>query len=632
VTENNMTTIVQGRIRVHPRGFGFLQMTSPPEMIGLSAFIIPPELNPFLTDDEVSGELITGQDGRYSASKLTLITRKRHILFGEVAVRRGRLWLRTDRDVANTDWPLDAGEEKLEFGDIIFATIDGNNAKYQRLLRSDEDKTLARLIARYDLRDELSAEAKEQVQSMKAEHALGGRRDLRKVPTVTVDAPSTRDIDDAVSVLPADEDGALRLLVSIADPSAFIAKGSALDLEAKQRSTSVYLAGKLIPMLPESLSAGQLSLLPNVDRSCMTVELRIDAEGNVTALDVYESLICSWARLNYEEVADFLERGVFSEAMQPVKDSMPWFRAAFARLNIARRRRGGVEIAREESRITFDPQTGATDVKGYKNTPAHSMIERFMVAANEAIAQWLCSRGVPALYRIHEAPADDKISELSAFAHNFGIEAGFGRKLTPLSLAAFDSQISGIPSEPAMRSVLLRALGPARYTSEAKPHFGLAAPLYLHFTSPLRRYADFEVHRMIRRYLQGERDFRGETSTLETMGQHINERSSSASRAENDRFRMLAAGFMMSKIGQEFNARVTRMKPFGMLVQLDTTLVEGMVSFEAIPDGPYKLDERETTLTGPNRSFTIGTAVKVKLTAADPTTGKIDFSVEASGL
>jgi ribonuclease R len=299
---------------------------------------------------------------------------------------------------------------------------------------------------------------------------------------------------------------------------------------------------------------------------------------------------------------------------------------------VARRRRGGVEVAREEARISFDPQTGAaSDVKGHRPTSAHSMIERFMVAANEAIAQWLQARGVPALYRVHDAPDEERVSELASFAHNFGVEAGFGKRLTPLSLAAFDSQITGIPSEPAMRSVLLRALGPARYTSNPSQHFGLAAPLYLHFTSPLRRFADFEVHRMIRRYLQGERDFKGEFANLELLGQHVNERSYTASRAENDRFRMLAAGLMMSRIGQEFQARVTRMKPFGMLIQLDTTLVEGMVSFETIPGGPYKLDERETTLTGPERSFTIGTAVRVVLTAADPMSGKIDFVVAVAG-
>jgi ribonuclease R len=640
---------ITGTIRVHPRGFGFLQMTSPESMLGLSAFIIPPDLNPFLTDDEVSAELLTGNDGRHSATKLTLLARKRSVLYGEVTIRKGKFWLRTDRDVANTDWPLDAGDEKLEFGDLILAEIVSSalgedassadkkapTARFTRRILPEEDKSLARLIARHDLRDGFPKEVIAQLEGLKEPHLVGNRRDLRKLPTVTIDAPSTRDIDDAVSVLPADEEGALRLFVSIADPSAFIPKGSPLDIEAQKRATSVYLAGKLLPMLPEEISAAHLSLVPNQDRSCMTVELRIDAEGEVVASDVYESVICSWARLNYEEVADFLDKGLFSEPMQPVKESMPWFRAAFARLTVARRRRGGVEVAREEARISFDPQTGAaSDVKGYRPTAAHSMIERFMVAANEAIATWLQARGIPALYRVHEAPKAERVAELASFAHNFGVEAGFGKRLTPLSLAAFDSQITGIPSEPAMRSVLLRALGPARYTSLPAPHFGLAAPLYLHFTSPLRRFADFEVHRMIRRYLHGARDFRGELAVLESLGRHINERAYAASRAENDRFRMLAAGLMMSRIGQEFQARVTRMKPFGMLIQLDTTLIEGMVAFDGIPGGPYKLDERETTLTSQpkgeteqRRLFTIGTAVCVVLTAADPMSGKIDFVV-----
>lgn len=620
------TKTATGRVSVHQRGFGFLQITSPKELVGLSAFIAPPELNRFLTDDTVSANLTTAKDGRHSASGLTLVERRRQRLFGEVIPRKGKLWLRPDKDVSNTDWPLEFEGEPPAFNSFVIATIEGPSARLYRALKPDEDRLLTQLISRHDLRSEFSQEALSQVKEMIRPHELGARRDLRALPTVTVDAPSTRDIDDAISVLPADEEGALRLFVSIADPSFFIAKGSPLDEEARARATSVYMAGTLLPMLPEDLSAAHLSLLPKQERSCMTVELRIDAEGEVTSSDVYESLICSWARLDYDEVAAFLERGEVSSAMEPVRASMPWFRAAFARLNVARRQRGGVEVAREEAKISFDPQTGsATDVKGAKPNQAHSMIERFMVAANEAIAQWLYARGVPALYRAHDAPDEESTKELAAFAHNFGVEAGFGKRLTPLSLAAFDSQITGVPWEPALRSVLLRELGPARYTASPLSHFGLAAPLYLHFTSPLRRYADLEVHRLIRRYLRGERDFNGEATRLEGLGQHINERARTASRAENERFRMLAAAVMQSRIGQKFWARVTRMKPFGMIVQLDTSLVEGMVAFETLTDGPYQLDERETTLTGPTRSFTIGTPLRVTLTAADTATGKLDF-------
>ncbi|MFO0558158.1 MAG: RNB domain-containing ribonuclease [Polyangiales bacterium] len=307
---------------------------------------------------------------------------------------------------------------------------------------------------------------------------------------------------------PADRDGALRLFVSIADPSDFIEKDTALDREARARATSTYLAGRTLPMLPDELSSGHLSLHPEVDRRTLTCEMRIDPEGNVSSVDVYESVIRSFARLDYDECAAFLDSGAMSPAVDKVRGSMPWFRAASARLGAFRARRGGVRIAQDEAKITVDPATGqASAVEAHKANSAHVMIERFMVAANEAIARWLTERGVPSLLRVHEIPGEEAVIEFAEIAENFGYAAGFGTKLSPLSLAAFDAQIDGSPYEPAIRAVLLRSLGPARYQVTPSMHFGLAAPLYLHFTSPLRRYADFEVHRTIKQYLRGRRDW-----------------------------------------------------------------------------------------------------------------------------
>jgi ribonuclease R len=629
MTDTSHRREVVGRVAVSPRGFGFLEVDGDEDLL---AFIPPPALNPFFTDDVVEATIERAEDGRWSARDLTLYERPRREVVGEVVSRRGAYFLRVDREVSNTDWPLDARGHSLEIGETIVARPHEDDVSLLRRLDPGEDPSLARVISRHRIPTDWSDAALAQARELaRRPHALDGRRDLRALPTVTVDAPVTRDIDDAISVLPADRDGALRLFVSIADPSDFIERDSPLDREARARATSTYLAGRTLPMLPDELSSGHLSLHPGVDRRALTCELRVGPEGEVTAVDVYESLIRSHARLDYDETAAFLDRGEASPAVERVRGSMPWFRAASARLGAFRARRGGVRIAQDEAKITVDPATGqASAIEAHAPNSAHVMIERFMVAANEAMARWLTERGVPALLRVHDVPGEDAAADLEEIAENFGYAAGFGRALSPRALAAFDAQIEGAPSEPAIRSVLLRSLGPARYQVRPAAHFGLAAPLYLHFTSPLRRYADLEVHRTVRAYLRGQRDWRLDDPTLEGLARHINARARGSTRAENDRRRMIAARYMAERVGQRFMGRITRVRSFALLVQLDASSVEGSVAADSLPGGPFVADERETHLRGARRTFTVGQAVRVRVLSADPALGRVEFTLDES--
>ncbi|RKH62805.1 ribonuclease R family protein [Corallococcus aberystwythensis] len=621
---------VTGRVDVHPRGFGFLTVQKPGTAEVLSAFITPPDLNPLFAGDVVSATVTASGEGRWTASGLSLVERTRTAVYGEVVSRKGAFFLRIDKEVSNTDWPLDPGATPVQHNDAVVARIADGKVVLLYKLEPGADRSLERVIARHGLHRDFSPEVvQEALRAKETPHALGGaRRDLRSIPTVTVDAPSTRDIDDAISVLPAGPDGALRLLVSIADVSESVKEGTPLDLEARARATSVYLAGRVLPMLPEELSSHWLSLVPNEERHCLTVELRIDPDGRVTAADVYESLIRSWARLNYDEVAEFLDDGTVSPAMEPVREAMPWFRLASARLAVSRAARGGMAMSRDEARFTFDTSTGAVSgLAGEKDTSAHNMIERFMVAANEAIATWLMTRGVPTVYRVHEQPDPQRVADVNAFALHSGFAAGFGAQLTPLALAAFDRQIAGAKAEAALRSVLRRSLGPSRYTVKPGPHFGLAAPLYLHFTSPIRRYADLAVHRLIKAYLHGRRDFVHEDPEIETLSQHINVRARSANRAEVDRHHELEARFMSTRIGQQFPARVVRVKPFGLVAQLDGMWVEGMVPAEGLAGGPYRPDARELSMVGKTRTFTVGMPITVKVVSTDEQLGRVEFAL-----
>jgi ribonuclease R len=619
---------LEGRISIHPRGFGFLTAHDDGDVV--TAFVPPPALNPFLEGDLVRAKVTTAPDGRSTASELTLLERTRTTVFGEVVSHRGAWFVKVDRSVSNTDWPLHTGEHRLEPGQWVVAKVspDGE-ATVDRVLAKGGDVSLQRVMARYNLLEAFGPAALAgSAKAATIPHALGARRDLRDVPTVTVDAPSTRDIDDAIGVLPAGDDGALRLLVSIADASAFVPEGSPLDAEARERATSVYLAGRVLPMLPDALSSDWISLLPGEDRLCLTVELRIDPEGEVLATDVYESVIRSWARLDYTETAAFLDRGELSPRMGRLRDAMPWFRAASARLAVARARRGGVLLSRDEARVTFDrDKETPTGIERVTTNSAHTMIERFMVAANEAVATWLDARGVPAPFRVHDAPDPERVKDLSAFAHHFGIASGFGRRLTPLALAGFDAQIAGLPAEQAVRSVLRGVLGPARYTARPSLHFGLAAPLYLHFTSPIRRYADLAVHRLVKRYLGGERAFEAGETTTEALASHINERARLAGRAEAERHRMLEAEYMAKHVGEIHPARVTRIRPFGLLVQLDGSGAEGLVPFESLTGGPFRLDARETEASSQARRFVIGMPLTVKVVGADPALGRVEMAL-----
>ncbi|ATB38317.1 3'-to-5' exoribonuclease RNase R [Cystobacter fuscus] len=620
---------VTGHIDVHHRGHGFLIVRPSNTSEGLSAFIPPPELRHHLADDVVSARITRAEDGRWRASGLSVVHRPRQELYGEVVVREERVLLQPDRDVGAGAWPLEAEGIEVQPGDAVVARIDEDKVRLVRKLAPGVDRSLERLLLRHGLRREFGPEAHAEVPQVLARPLTReGRRDLREVPTVTVDAPITRIIDDALSVLPAGGDGALRLFVSIADAAEFIPEGSALDREARERATNVYLGDTLLPMLPEALAAGSLSLVPGEERLCVTVELRIDPEGRVTSVDVYESLLRSWARLSYTEVTAYLDQGEVSEPMARVREAMPWLRAAAARLAVARAGRGGIDQTRDEAHFTFDEVTGeVSGIETERPTSAHALVERFMVAANEAIAGWLVERGLPAPFRVQGEPEPQAVADLDAFALHSGFAAGLGRTLTPLSLAAFARQLSGVPEEAALRSVMFKALASSRYSVVPAPHFGLAARAYVHFTSPLRRYADLAVHRALKHYLRGRRDFPHEDPDVERLSLHLNERVRRAQRAEKERHRLLEARVMAAHVGQEFTGHITRVRSTGLLVQLDQPLVEGLLPLESLPGGPYAPDARETSLVGPTRDFTLGMPLRVRVAFTEEHPGRVGLAL-----
>lgn len=590
---------MQGRISVHPRGFGFVTTDGAAEE---SAFVPPPDLNRFLADDLVTCDVEESGTKR-TARNLKLLERPRTRLFGRTTKRGGKSWLHIDPLVANTNWPL---EGDAPDGVDVLARIADDRAIVERVV-AGTDAELERLLARHDLASEHAPEVVAAAEGAQAP-AVHGRRDLRGVVTVTIDGPSTKDIDDALLAFAPDDEGALRVIVAIADVSSVVEADGVLDKDARARATSVYLPGRTLPMLPRRLSEDLLSLNEGQDRPALTAELRIDVEGRVTAVDVHEAMILSTARLSYDAVTAFLDHDDKEAVPAATHETLRLLRAASARLSQARSERGGKDVEREEISVRLDEQGAPTGLDVRRSDVSHVLVERLMVAANEAVARFLVERGLPGVYRVHEPPTLERTRALADAAQALGIVAGFSTSapLSPKALAAFDRQIHGTKHERAVESALRRLLGPARYTTEPGMHFGLAAPLYLHFTSPIRRYADLLVHRILRRWLHGDRSIplRDERQRLEAMCEAINDKTHHAARAETERERVLVARYFAKKIGEKTRGVVVGNKPQGALVQIGGALA-------LLPGEPRKLGE----------------ALDVMIASVDEELGRIDVKL-----
>ena len=619
------TPPVRGRLSLHPRGFGFLALEGDAPDLPPSLFVPPPELRGFLDGDLVEARLVPDAGRGPSARGLTLLGRDRRELFGEVVQERGKRVLRPDPTVSSSEWPFLAGVEPPPAGAVIVARLEGEALVAPELVRPEE-AGLVRVLVRWSVPRAFPPECQGPLPPLRPPAAH--RRDLRELPTITIDGPSTRDIDDALAVLPPQPDGGLRVLVSISDVDARVAEGSPLDLEARRRGTSVYLPDRVVNMLPPALSEEALSLLPGQDRPALTVELRIAPDGQLLAADPFESLIRSHARLTYDEAAAYLDEGKTEGVPEPVRATLRWLRTAAARLSAVRQARGGVSVLREEAHLQLDaagrePQALIVE----RETCAHRLVERLMVAANEAVAEWLARRGLPGAYRVHDEPSPERVAELADVAGHLGFETAFGDRLSPHALRAFEAQFETSSRAPAMRTVLRRVLGPARYQVEPAGHFGLAAPLYLHFTSPIRRYADLAVHRIVKAHLAGQRDQVAEDPRLGELCAQLNARDGLSSRAEAERTRQLVARWFAGRLGTRYAANVIAVKPFGLVVQLAGLGVTGTVASETLAGGPFQVDRDRQALVGAGGvRWSVGDPLELELVAADEALGRIELA------
>ncbi len=458
---------------------------------------------------------------------------------------------------------------------------------------------------------------------------ITGREDLRDKVIFTIDGDTAKDFDDAVSLEPL-ENGRMILGVHIADVSHYVTYESPLDREAWNRGTSVYFADKVVPMLPFELSNGICSLNPNVDRYAFSGFLETDSSGRVYSFRFAKSVINSKERMTYTNVNKILDGDEeLCARYAHIKDTLVKMNDLAINMRKNRMIRGALELDIPEAAVLCDENGIANEVVLRTRGQSEMLIEEFMLACNEAAAEFMLKADYPAVYRVHEMPDPNKLKVFSNFARMFGYKIPKGQEDNTHVLGDVLKQSKGKPEEKTLSVMLLRSLARARYASECLGHYGLSSKFYLHFTSPIRRYPDLITHRMMQNLLEGVPESEKLKNTCTEAAVQSSSREMAADTAERDVEKLYMAQYMSKHIGQSFDAVVSSVQGFGMFVELPNT-IEGLVRLESIKDDYYEYNEEKLTLTGKHtgRKFSIGTAVHVKLIAASEVSGQIDFILD----
>ncbi|MEK3790163.1 ribonuclease R [Paenibacillus sp. FSL R7-0204] len=483
---------------------------------------------------------------------------------------------------------------------------------------------------------EVMTEAEQAPDSITDEEIIEqGRRDLRGLNIVTIDGADAKDLDDAVNVERL-ENGHYKLGVHIADVGYYVREGSELDKEAYDRGCSVYLVDRVIPMLPHRLSNGICSLNPQVDRLTMSCEMEFDEQMKIVKHDVFTSVIRTKERMTYSDVRKIVEDedpGLL-ERYAPLISDFRLMKELAMKLRDARMRRGAVDFDFEESKIIVDEAGKAIDIVKRERSVAEQIIEEFMLVANETVAEHFHWLKVPFLYRIHEDPDPEKLQNFMAFAANFGYHVkGRGNSVHPRALQDLLEQIQGTKEQTVISTMMLRSMKQAKYDAESTGHFGLAAEFYSHFTSPIRRYPDLVIHRVMREVLENggalsEKRHEYLASRMPDIAQQSSERERVAVEAERDTEQLKKAEFMQDKVGEEFEAMISSVTSFGMFIELDNT-VEGLIRLSALTDDYYHFDEAHMALIGERTSkvFRIGDEVKIRVAKVNMDDHTIDFEL-----
>lgn len=636
--------LIIGRLQGHPKGYGFIIQDNSQDDV----YVAAENMNGAMNNDRV-------------AARITSCSSKDRKLEGEIV----KILERANTQVVGTfeksrNFGFVVPDDKRIYQDIFIPKADTLGAKdgYKVVVqvtkwperhRNPEGKIIEVLgkkdepgvdilsiIRKYRLPEEFPPQVEsfaEQLSEEIPEIEYKRRRDLRNLKIVTIDGEDAKDLDDAVSIEKL-ENGCYRLGVHIADVTYYVKEKSPLDKEAFKRGTSVYLVDRVIPMLPKKLSNGLCSLNPKVPRLTLSCVMTIDHEGNVIDHEIFESIIQTSERMTYTDVTKIL-KDKDPETIAKYEYLVPEFKLMEELcliLNKRRMKRGALDFDFDESKITLNDRGFPIDIRPYEREIANRIIEEFMLVCNETIAEHMYHLGIPFIYRVHENPDNEKLEAFAEFIHNLGYFMRIPKEMHPKVLQEVIEQVKGKKEENLINTLMLRSLKQARYSPECTGHFGLAAKYYCHFTSPIRRYPDLAIHRIIKEQLNGkltEKRIAKLKGFVANAAQQSSDMERVAQDAERETEDLKKVEYMSQRIGEVYTGIISSVTSFGLFVALENT-VEGLVHISNIPDDYYVYDDKLHCLIGERlkKVYRLGDEIKIKVIKTDLESRTIDFAIE----
>lgn len=633
---------IEGTFLGHPRGFGFVNVGEGEEDI----FIPEEKTNQAMDRDRVQVAVSENETGkRREGTVVKILERGCREIVGTYQKNNHYGFVLPDNPKLSQDVFVQSGQSMgAVTGDKVVVIITdygsrrkGPEGKIKEILGSSGDPAtdVLSIVKSLGIPTEFSDKVIRQAERVSQQLIPGdfqGRKDIRDWTMVTIDGEDSKDLDDAVSL--TWEDGVYHLGVHIADVSNYVQGGSAMDREALRRGTSVYLADRVIPMLHELLSNGICSLNAQEDRLALSCLMDLDAEGHVIGHEIAETVIRVDRRMTYTNVQKILD-GSDPEICKEYEELCPLFEKMEELSALVRKQRqekGSIDFDFPESKIVLDKQGKTVSVEVYEHNRAMELIEDFMILANETVAREFCEAQIPFVYRTHESPDPDKIEELLTFLHSQGISAQKEKeKISPREIQKILREVQGQPNEALVSRLTLRTMQQARYTVECTGHFGLASQYYCHFTSPIRRYPDLQIHRIIKDKLRGRMNqekkelYAGILDEVCTLSSSAERR---AEEAEREVEKLKKAEYMLDHIGEILEGTISGVTGWGLYVELPNT-IEGLVHISTLSDDYYLFDEEKRILTGEitGNTYSLGQKVRVRVSDVDLYQRNIDFLI-----
>lgn len=634
----------KGVMRTNKKGFGFVEVDNLDDDI----YVAQDNMNGAIHDDIVLVEITSKMNlDRLEGRVLKVIKRQVQRYIGEItfdAKGKGHIKLDDNKIKLNIEIPKDKTLNAVDGHKVVVELVKklNNNLKYEGKVveiighKNDPGVDILSIIYKYNINTVFPDDVKEEVANINMEvlpEEYHGRRDLRDQMIFTIDGDDTKDIDDAISIEKF-ANGHYKLGVHIADVSYYVKEGSPLDNEAMERGTSVYLVDRVIPMLPHELSNGICSLNPNVDRLAISCVMEFDSTGKQLDYEIFPSVIKSRIQMTYKKVNSILEKNVVPEGYEPYADTLREMSELATILRKAKVRRGYINFDIDEAKILVDENCKPTEITVRERGVGENLIEDFMIAANECVATHIYFMNLPFIYRVHEVPKEEKIRSFLGFVSNLGYSIpGDIKDTKPTTMQRILKALEDKPEYKILSSLLLRCMQKAVYKPVNLGHYGLASTCYTHFTSPIRRYPDTTVHRLLRTYLFENKIDNATIRKWEEKLVYVAEHSSDRERASVDCERevedMKMAEYMMDHIGEEFTGMISGVTSFGMFVELPN-MIEGLVHITDIKGDYYNYDERTMSLVGQKtkRRYRIGDTVTVICKSASKEEAFIDFEIK----